>query len=71
MPFDREQIKSQAAALAAHGVYLGTSSWKYELCRAQHNSYFQDDVPRQTPLLASSAAFTFACSRLNGTPEGQ
>lgn len=29
MPFDREQIKIQAAELAARGVYLGTSSWKY------------------------------------------
>lgn len=30
MPFDREQIKKKAAALAAKGVYVGTSSWKYE-----------------------------------------
>lgn len=30
VPFDREQIKSKAAALAARGVYIGTSSWKYE-----------------------------------------
>ena len=30
MPFDREQIKQKAAALAAQGVYIGTSSWKYE-----------------------------------------
>ncbi len=29
MPFDREQIKVRAAELAAKGVYLGTSSWKY------------------------------------------
>lgn len=30
MPFDREQIKAKAAQLAAKGVYVGTSSWKYE-----------------------------------------
>lgn len=30
MPFDRERIKKKAAALAAKGVYIGTSSWKYE-----------------------------------------
>ncbi|MBE0540130.1 MAG: DUF72 domain-containing protein [Verrucomicrobia bacterium] len=30
MPFDREQIKTKAAELAAQGVYIGTSSWKYE-----------------------------------------
>jgi uncharacterized protein YecE (DUF72 family) len=29
MLFDREKIKTQAAELAARGVYLGTSSWKY------------------------------------------
>ncbi len=29
MPFDREQIRLQAAALAARGVFVGTSSWKY------------------------------------------
>jgi uncharacterized protein YecE (DUF72 family) len=30
MPFDREQISKRAAALAARGVFVGTSSWKYE-----------------------------------------
>jgi uncharacterized protein YecE (DUF72 family) len=30
MAFDREQMKLKAAALAAKGVYVGTSSWKYE-----------------------------------------
>ncbi|HXR48506.1 MAG TPA: DUF72 domain-containing protein [Candidatus Limnocylindrales bacterium] len=30
MPFDRDQIKKKAAALAAKGVFIGTSSWKYE-----------------------------------------
>ena len=29
MPFVREQIKVRAAALAAEGAYIGTSSWKY------------------------------------------
>jgi len=28
--FERENMKSRLAALAAQGVYLGTSSWKYE-----------------------------------------
>ena len=30
MSFERDQIKHRAANLAAQGVYLGTSSWKYE-----------------------------------------
>ena len=30
MAFDRDRIKAKAAALAARGVYIGTSSWKYE-----------------------------------------
>jgi hypothetical protein len=30
MPFNREQIKQKAAQLAAKGVFVGTSSWKYE-----------------------------------------
>ncbi|HEV2435863.1 MAG TPA: DUF72 domain-containing protein [Verrucomicrobiae bacterium] len=30
MAFDREQIRRKARALAARGVYIGTSSWKYE-----------------------------------------
>ncbi|MDW8309015.1 MAG: DUF72 domain-containing protein [Verrucomicrobiales bacterium] len=30
MPFDRERLRQHAAALAARGVFLGTSSWKYE-----------------------------------------
>src|SRR2546428_105099 len=30
MPFDREQMKVKAADLAAKGVFIGTSSWKYE-----------------------------------------
>lgn len=29
MPFDRDQMKSKAAQLAAAGVFIGTSSWKY------------------------------------------
>jgi hypothetical protein len=28
--FDRERMREQAAALAARGVHVGTSSWKYE-----------------------------------------
>jgi uncharacterized protein YecE (DUF72 family) len=30
MPFDREAIKTRVAELAANGVFIGTSSWKYE-----------------------------------------
>lgn len=30
MAFDRERMKEQAARLAAQGVFIGTSSWKYE-----------------------------------------
>jgi uncharacterized protein YecE (DUF72 family) len=30
MFFDRERMQARAATLAAQGVYLGTSSWKYE-----------------------------------------
>jgi uncharacterized protein YecE (DUF72 family) len=30
MSFDREQMQARAAELAIQGVYVGTSSWKYE-----------------------------------------
>src|SRR5258708_410957 len=30
MPFERELIKQAVADLAAKGVFIGTSSWKYE-----------------------------------------
>lgn len=30
MSFDREHMQEQAASLALQGVYVGTSSWKYE-----------------------------------------
>lgn len=30
MAFEREQMKKKAVALAAKGVFIGTSSWKYE-----------------------------------------
>ena len=29
MPFDRETMRRQLAKLAADGVFIGTSSWKY------------------------------------------
>jgi hypothetical protein len=29
MAFDREQMKIKAAAFAAKGVFIGTSSWEY------------------------------------------
>jgi uncharacterized protein YecE (DUF72 family) len=35
MPFDREQMKAAAAALAREGVFIGTSSWKYPGWRSQ------------------------------------
>jgi|ERR1041385_8144803 uncharacterized protein YecE (DUF72 family) len=30
MPFEREQMAKKAALLASQGVYIGTSSWKYD-----------------------------------------
>jgi hypothetical protein len=30
MSFDRQALADQAASLAAQGVYVGTSSWKYQ-----------------------------------------
>ncbi len=30
MPFDREKMKQVAAELAANGIFIGTSSWKYD-----------------------------------------
>jgi hypothetical protein len=30
MAFDRAAMKAEAAELAAHGIFIGTSSWKYE-----------------------------------------
>jgi hypothetical protein len=38
--FNREIIRNIISSLAAEAVFIGTSSWKYELCRARHNSYF-------------------------------
>src|SRR5512139_182315 len=35
MPFDRDQIKAAANALAREGVFIGTSSWKYPGWRGQ------------------------------------
>ena len=35
MPFDREQMKAAADALAREGVFIGTSSWKYPGWRGQ------------------------------------
>ncbi|PYJ07731.1 MAG: DUF72 domain-containing protein [Verrucomicrobia bacterium] len=35
MPFNRANMKSVAAALAANGVFIGTSSWKYPGWRSQ------------------------------------
>src|ERR1039458_3512615 len=35
MPFDREQMKAAADALAREGVFIGTSSWKYRGWRGQ------------------------------------
>ena len=29
MNFDRDKIKTAAATLAARGLFIGTSSWKY------------------------------------------
>jgi hypothetical protein len=42
MAFNREQLKQQAAELAAQGVFMGTSSWKYQLCRDRHKGYFAE-----------------------------
>ncbi|MFO1514267.1 MAG: DUF72 domain-containing protein [Verrucomicrobiota bacterium] len=30
MPFDRDQLKQRTSELASKGVFIGTSSWKYE-----------------------------------------
>ena len=30
MPFDRDAMKQKAANLAANGIFIGTSSWKYD-----------------------------------------
>ncbi len=35
MPFDREKVKLETARLAARGVFIGTSSWKYPGWRGQ------------------------------------
>jgi hypothetical protein len=35
MPFDRDNMKAAAAALAKQGVFIGTSSWKYPGWRGQ------------------------------------
>jgi hypothetical protein len=40
--FDREKMKQITSELAAKGVFVGTSSWKYELCRDRHKGYFAE-----------------------------
>src|SRR5213075_1694794 len=35
MPFDRSRMQTAASRLAARGVYIGTSSWKYPGWRGQ------------------------------------
>src|SRR6266436_6195566 len=40
MTFDRDTVKAAAAALAARGVFIGTSSWKYSGWRGQ---VYQED----------------------------
>jgi len=35
MSFDRQQLARRASELAAQGVFIGTSSWKYEGWRGQ------------------------------------
>ena len=30
MQFNRDELKQQAKELAAQGVFIGTSSWKYQ-----------------------------------------
>ena len=35
MPFDRDMVQAGAAELAARGVFIGTSSWKYAGWRGQ------------------------------------
>jgi hypothetical protein len=43
--FKRASIAEKVSSLAAEGVFIGTSSWKYPLCRARRKGYFQLDVP--------------------------
>jgi len=40
--FERNRCQEAVQALAAQGVFLGTSSWKYPLCRSRHNGYFAE-----------------------------
>jgi hypothetical protein len=42
MTFDREKLKQSVADLANQGVFIGTSSWKYPLCRSRHKGYFAE-----------------------------
>ena len=35
MPFDRQHVKQLASQLAARGLFIGTSSWKYAGWRGQ------------------------------------
>jgi len=76
MAFDRDQIKKRAAELAARNVYVGTSSWKYELCRARHKGYFHSGLLRQAymwyprriaRMLAPSSAFISGRSLLRNS----
>jgi uncharacterized protein YecE (DUF72 family) len=57
MSFDREQVRQQAAALAARGVRIGTSSWKYPGWRGQ----FYDESRYLTRGRFSEARFERDC----------
>jgi len=51
-PFPREQLRLQLAELAAAGIYVGTSSWKYEgwlgliYSPEQYLRYFKEGPPK-------------------------
>ena len=49
MPFDRDKIKQAASELAAKGVFIGTSSWKYEGWLGQlHTPERYAEAPRKS-----------------------
>lgn len=58
MPFDREKIKVRAAELAAQGVFIGTSSWKYEGWLNQ--LYTPDRYVKQSKARSSAEQIMFA-----------
>ena len=77
LAFDREQMKKMAALLASKRVFIGTSSWKYEVgsasfTRLQRYGY-RGKFPNSAPIFRRNSSFIWinACHGLLKTFSSQ